>query len=710
MTRSSRVSLNVLFALQILLLFLLVFENKIQVPLWLEVGGRLHPAIVHLPIGFISLFLILYLFRKQFKKKVYHKISFFVLLLTSLSAVVAAIFGLFLSHQGDYESISFHKWSAVVFNFICYGALILMQAKLLDAALAVVTFVVLLAQVIVVGHSGGELTHGKGYVFAPLHKEEKSVDPATASAYEVAVLPVLEKKCFSCHNESKAKGKLIMTSVEKFIKGGENGPAFVPGDVSQSRMMKNIALPLEHDDHMPPEGKPQLSADEKKILSTWIKSGAPFDKKLTDLASDDSLRILGSKKIVVEKKEVTYSFEPASASVIEKLNTPFRVVFPLYKSSPALRADFFIAEMYKPEALQDLKEIKTQLVELSLSKIPVTDKELDIISGFSNLEKLNLNFTKISGSNLNVLNQLKNLQSLSLAGTAINSDQLHQISIPSLKELFIWNTSVTAEQVAALKSKWKSTRILTTEFSDDKILRLSLPSLTKNDVLKKDGKVELKHPMKGVTIRYTIDGTLPDSVTGKIYDQPFAVGQTSRLKTIACKQGWYCSGVLESICFVEGIKPASVQLLTQPDKTYTGEGATTLSDGKLGQADQYKEPVWLGYHDGAMQAQFSFVQPQPIKTISVSYAKNLGSYLFPPLKIEVWAGNDKRMLSLIKTVVPTQPTSYTDGTKKEVSFIEVGGKPFSIYKIIVTPVPVLPAWHGGKGDKAWVFVDEVFFN
>ena len=31
-------------------------------------------------------------------------------------------------------------------------------------------------------------------------------------------------------------------------------------------------------------------------------------------------------------------------------------------------------------------------------------------------------------------------------------------------------------------------------------------------------------------------------------------------------------------------------------------------------------------------------------------------------------------------------------------------------KIIAVPVPKLPAWHPGKGDKGWVFTDEVFVN
>ena len=31
-------------------------------------------------------------------------------------------------------------------------------------------------------------------------------------------------------------------------------------------------------------------------------------------------------------------------------------------------------------------------------------------------------------------------------------------------------------------------------------------------------------------------------------------------------------------------------------------------------------------------------------------------------------------------------------------------------KIIGNPVAKLPAWHPGKGEKAWIFVDEVLVN
>jgi uncharacterized membrane protein len=707
MSNANRLFLNLLFFLQILLVFLLVFENSIRLPLWLQVAGRLHPAVVHLPIGFVMAYLLLYLFRKQVKKKSYQKISFFVLMLTSLSAVVAAIFGLFLSRQGDYESLALHKWSAVVFNFICYGAVILTQLNLLHAALAVVAFVVMLAQVLVVGHSGGDLTHGKGYVFAPLHQDDPK-DNASLSAYAQVVLPIFEKKCFSCHNEAKAKGKLIMTSAEKFLQGGKHGAALVAGDAKKSRLIQHILLPLSHDDHMPPEGKPQLNELETKILAAWINAGASFEKKLADLAPTDSLRLLASKIKPAEVSATAPSFEAASPSVIEKLNTPFRVIFPLHKNRPALRADFFISEMYKPSALEELSQIKTQLTELNLSKMPVEDQQLETIAGFANLEKLNLNFTLVSGAKLEVLNGLKNLKSLSLAGTKVSTEQLQKLSIPSLQEVFIWNTSITADQLKELQSRWKNIRIVSTEFRDDRMLKLSLPSSSKKDVLKKEEQIELKHAMKGVTIRYTTDGTPPDSVTGNVYEGPFAIGHTAQLKAIACKSGWYCSPVFESILFVEGVKPASAQLLTQPDKTYTAAGAATLTDGKLGLADQYKEPLWLGYRDVPMQAVFSFTRAQAIKLIALSYAKNVGAYVFPPARVEVYGGDGKNF-QLLQTILPALPASYSDGTKKEVVFIHLPEKSFQFYKLIVTPVSKLPAWHSGKGDKGWVFADEVFF-
>src|SRR5262249_12954479 len=155
---------------------------------------------------------------------------------------------------------------------------------------------------------------------------------------------------------------------------------------------------------------------------------------------------------------------------------PFRSVFPLYQGSPALQADFFIRESFKSESLEELTDVQNQLVVLNLSKMPVTDNDLRVIRNFSNLEKLNLNFSKISGSGLPSLQALNSLTSLSWAGTPVTAESLGSVlAIPSLRELFIWNTKITEGEKAKLALQHPKVAIVTSQFVDNEILRLGKP-------------------------------------------------------------------------------------------------------------------------------------------------------------------------------------------------------------------------------------------
>src|SRR5450432_442490 len=95
---------NSVFVLNILLLFLLLFRSELSILSWLQVVGRMHPLLVHLPIGFLILAATARLFRKGFKKKSFHNFLNFALYLTAFSAAIAAIMGLFLSAEGGYDA------------------------------------------------------------------------------------------------------------------------------------------------------------------------------------------------------------------------------------------------------------------------------------------------------------------------------------------------------------------------------------------------------------------------------------------------------------------------------------------------------------------------------------------------------------------------------------------------------------------------------
>src|SRR5690606_15547936 len=141
-----------------------------------------------------------------------------------------------------------------------------------------------------------------------------------ASVYEFAVRPILDKKCFSCHNETKATGGFVMTSIDKCKEGGKNGKASVEANPRESRMIKAFYLPLSHDEHMPPDGKPQLTPLEISTIEAWISSGADFDKKLNQFADGDSLKFIvasfAATNADIPTVEKRYDFPAASPAVI----------------------------------------------------------------------------------------------------------------------------------------------------------------------------------------------------------------------------------------------------------------------------------------------------------------------------------------------------------------------------------------------------------
>jgi WD40 repeat protein len=103
-------------------------------------------------------------------------------------------------------------------------------------------------------------------------------------------MALLKANCFSCHNPEKKKGGLRLTSREDALKGGDNGPAIVPGKADKS-LAAQAVLP-DADPHMPP--KKQLSAEQINLLRQWIDAGAPWDAQaLANLTVVTTLDKLG---------------------------------------------------------------------------------------------------------------------------------------------------------------------------------------------------------------------------------------------------------------------------------------------------------------------------------------------------------------------------------------------------------------------------------
>jgi len=100
-------------------------------------------------------------------------------------------------------------------------------------------------------------------------------EPLTADAatyFESKVRPLLIERCLDCHGEKKQKGGLRLDSKTGWQKGGEHGPAVVPGQPEASLLIQAIAR-RDPDLQMPPDEP--LSEREREVLVEWVRRGAP---------------------------------------------------------------------------------------------------------------------------------------------------------------------------------------------------------------------------------------------------------------------------------------------------------------------------------------------------------------------------------------------------------------------------------------------------
>jgi hypothetical protein len=176
--------------------------------------------------------------------------------------------------------------------------------------------------------------------------------------FEKQVRPVLIERCQSCHGAEKQRGGLRLDSRAALLKGGDSGPAIVPGDPAKSLLIK--AIHWDGDLKMPSKEADRLSPAQIAALEAWVKSGASWPDEKTPLPTPSA---------VAQARKTHWSYQPIGRP------TP-----PVIAGAGHPIDAFIVAKLHeKSLKLAPQSDRRTLLRRLSfdLTGLPPTPEELD---------------------------------------------------------------------------------------------------------------------------------------------------------------------------------------------------------------------------------------------------------------------------------------------------------------------------------------------
>lgn len=262
-------------------------------PYWVwSFMGRLHPLVVHFPIGLLVAAWLMELLVWKRKYNDFGPAIKVLMVIGTISSVIAVVFGLLLINTEDYggETLPVHQWTGIATMVL--AAITTYAYFRRSRRVQRIWLTLTVAGITVAGHYGASLTHGEDYLTSVLPSaappEFATNQPTFVLANQTGPLnemqiqelnlqvrTIFAHSCTNCHGEAKAKGDLRLDSKEAILKGGENGPVLVAGDPEKSDIVRRIKLPRGHKEAMPSKGK-GLTAQEIATIEYWVKQGAPW--------------------------------------------------------------------------------------------------------------------------------------------------------------------------------------------------------------------------------------------------------------------------------------------------------------------------------------------------------------------------------------------------------------------------------------------------
>jgi predicted alpha-1,2-mannosidase len=205
-----------------------------------------------------------------------------------------------------------------------------------------------------------------------------------------------------------------------------------------------------------------------------------------------------------------------------------------------------------------------------------------------------------------------------------------------------------------------------------------------------------------------------DSNNWETYEKPFFIDKSCRIFLKLQHRTNDKRVYHSSVVWCDFIKKDPTIHLSLINSTYANQysaaGENTLIDGLRGGND-FRTGDWQGYHGQDIRAEISFDSAKVIDKIGVSCIRDQKSWIFLPAKLEFEVSVDGVNFQKLEEIIINKATEI-DENPKCFEYSRTLKEPLKLKKIryFIQNPGSCPDWHLGRGNKTWLFLDELHFN
>jgi len=215
--------------------------------------------------------------------------------------------------------------------------------------------------------------------------------------------------------------------------------------------------------------------------------------------------------------------------------------------------------------------------------------------------------------------------------------------------------------------------------------------------------VALLHPSADVSLYYTLDGSQP-TLSSTLYTGPLVFAESTEVRVIAIAANGTVSKPITGK-FKRLDHEWAIHYDTPYSSQYTAGGETGLIDGLRGVAD-FRVGSWAGWFEEDMRVTVDLGRATEVQRVEVGFLQDIRSWIWGPTSMEIYTSLDGTDFELV-AVVESELAQELEGEHLLTLEADLKGAKVRHIRVVAHSLDVIPDWHLGRGNDAWVFCDEI---